>query len=129
MAGHVIERARYSRRDLQANPGVLFVFGDNMEERGLGGQAKEARGEPNAVGIPTKWQPTRRESAYFSDGDLARVKPRIDAAFARLEAHLAGGGDVVWPKDGVGTGLADLPSRSPMIHGYIQERRAALAPG
>lgn len=42
------------REDLQANPDVYYLFGDNVERRGLGGQAKEMRGEPNAIGVATK---------------------------------------------------------------------------
>jgi len=43
-----------TRQMLRAEPGTLWVFGDNLQRKGLGGQAKEMRGEPNAIGIPTK---------------------------------------------------------------------------
>jgi hypothetical protein len=117
---------RYARIDARTHPSTLFVFGDNMARKGLGGQAREMRGEPNAVGIPTKWLPSLAAGAYFSDEDLERVKPSLDEAFDKLEAHLAAGGDVVWPDDGIGTGLAELPSRAPAIHAYIASREKRL---
>lgn len=116
----------YTRDMARAAPNVLFVFGDNMRREGYGGQARELRGEPNAVGIPTKWKPRRVPDAYFTDKDLSTVKEAIDVAFDRLERHLREGGDVVWPVDGVGSGLAMLPERAPAIDRYIQGRLARL---
>src|SRR5271170_3204430 len=102
-----------TRQMLKDNPSVLYVFGDNMVERGFGGQAKEMRGEPNAVGIPTKYYPGSKENDYFADKDFAEAKAKIDLAFGRLIDHVLKGGDIVWPADGVGTGLADLKNRAP----------------
>lgn len=52
---HRIERMRHiSRAYVRANRDKLFLFGDNLERRGFGGQAAAMRAEPNAVGIPTK---------------------------------------------------------------------------
>jgi hypothetical protein len=48
-----------TRKDLRENPDKRYVFGDNVERRGYGGQAKEMRGEPNAIGVVTKWAPRR----------------------------------------------------------------------
>lgn len=115
-----------TRPDLQANPGTLFVFGDNMKERGLGGQARQMRGEPNAVGIPTKWKPTMESDAYFIDSDFPAVQGLIDERFNALLDHLRSGGRVVWPSSGIGTGLADLKNRAPRIWDYIETRRNAL---
>lgn len=124
--GNLIIVHHYYRSHLKHHADRLFVFGDNMVERGFGGQAKEARGEPNAVGIPTKWGPSMREGAFFTDRDLPKVRARIDAAFDRLEAHIANGGNVVWPQGGVGTGLADLPRRAPAIMAHIRQRAERL---
>lgn len=125
-----IEFRKIITRDmLRAEPGTLFVFGDNLLRVGLGGQAKEMRGEPNAVGIPTKKAPRNSDDAFFSDEDFDTVKPELDAAFAVLEQHLSAGGRVVWPSDGVGTGFAALPSRAPAIWSYLEQRRTALDGG
>lgn len=116
-----------TRQMLRNEPDMLFVFGDNMIEQGLGGQAKEMRGEPNAVGIPTKRLPATRQSAFFRDGDLRDARPKIEAAFLRLAFHLLKGGEVVWPADGIGTGLAELKTRSPVIWCLIENNRQILA--
>ena len=65
MTGTITFQERITRADLRANPDTLYVFGDNMRRRGMGGQAAEMRGEPNAVGIPTKWRPSRTEWDFF----------------------------------------------------------------
>lgn len=124
--GEIIEVARYRRSEIQANPDHLYVFGDNVSTLGRGGQARECRGEPNAVGIPTKWHPSMDDAAFFDDSALEKVKPRIQAEFRRLADHLEAGGTVVWPRDGVGTGLADLPRRAPAVAAYIERCRRHL---
>jgi len=124
--GQVRAQRWITREDLRTSPNTLYVFGDNMERRGLGGQAREMRGERNAVGIPTKWSPHRGESAFFRDSDLEAVRGHIDGAFAVLSAHLKKGEDVVFPSDGIGTGLAHLPRRAPKIYAHILAKLAAL---
>ena len=118
----MIERQkRIKRSDLQARPDTLFLFGDNWCKTGFGGQAKEMRGEPNAVGILTKRAPRRDSSAYLTDADFSWVRPVLDEQFLRVLHHIQGGGVVVVPEDGLGTGLAELPTRAPLIHRYIED--------
>ena len=92
----------------------LFVYGDNLKRIGNAGQAI-IRGCENAVGLPTKRAPCMTESCFFTDADLAVV---IKAASSDIDTlFLAAGHNVtiVWPKDGIGTGLAQLPQRAPKI--------------
>ena len=93
----------------------------------FGGQGKEMRGEPNTIGVPTKWSPSRETAAHFTDADCSNfdVMASIRQAFDRIEMALGAGRNVVIPADGLGTGLADLPRRAPRIHRYIEERIAA----
>lgn len=114
------------RQMLKDNPNTLYVFGDNMIEQGYGGQAKEMRGEQNAVGIPTKNYPGIKPQDYFSDDDFAIASAKIAKAFSLLFCHARGGGQIVWPFDGIGTGLAQLPERSPKIWQFIEAQKAAL---
>lgn len=109
-----------TRNDLRMKPEWLFVFGDNMQRRGRGGQAREMRGEPNAVGIVTKRAPSMDRRAFFSDDDYAEVAEVVYEAFERLEEHLALNGVVVLPTKGVGTGLAMLDFHAPKIDAMIQ---------
>jgi hypothetical protein len=122
----VIKQKMIYRSDLMENRDVLYVFGDNMQRVGLGGQARECRGEPNAVGIPTKWAPTMEERAFFKDSDLEVVGPVLDQELDRLVAHLDAGGVVVIPADGIGTGLSRLDQTAPRIFAYLQARLVAL---
>ena len=108
-----------TRQFIREHPDALFVYGDNMQQRGLGGQAKECRGEPNTLGIPTKWKPTWNPDAYFSDKDYDEVVPTIMVKFNLLEMKLKQGKDVYYPKMGIGTGRAELATRAPRIHQKI----------
>jgi len=101
-----------TRRMLRDEPDKLFVFGDNMERKGLGGQAKEMRGEPNAVGIPTKRAPSMEPSAFLSDDDFGEWLVAVEGDKERLFEHI---GTIVWPKAGIGTGLARLEETAPRI--------------
>ncbi len=112
-----------TRGDLRREPDKLFVFGDNVQRRGHGGQAKEMRGEPNAVGIPTKWSPTMSPSAFFKNDDTNFFIAEASVDFRRLRDF---SGTVVWPADDIGTGLAQLQRRAPRIWRLIQGLRQEL---
>lgn len=120
----VIYQQRISRADLQANPTVLYVFGDNMDRVGRGGQAKEMRGEPNAVGIPTKWGPYME----FTDAniDSPAIRGAWRAASIRLRKHLDARGVIVVPLEGIGTGLANLPTNAPAMFNELKRVGDAL---
>ena len=115
-----------TRRVLRANPDVLFVFGDNLQGAGFGGQAAEMRGEPNAVGIPTKRAPRMTPDAFFSDQDLPEVLQAFEEPFRRLRAHLEGGKDVIMPEAGIGTGFARLEQKAPAIHEALERHLREL---
>lgn len=125
-AGGIRYEAHITRAMVQAERRALFVFGDNLQRRGLGGQAAEMRGEPNAVGIPTKRAPSLGDSAFFTDADFDIFRDAAAPAFALLRAHAEGGGVIVWPADGIGTGLARLPERAPRIWAALERARVRL---
>jgi len=116
----IVRQSRIYRADLRANPGVLYVFGDNVTRRGLGGQAAEMRDEPNAVGVATKWSPGNHTLDYFDDFQFEKIANIIDADLERVRVHLDAGYVVVVPLDGIGTGLSELPERAPRVYEYIQ---------
>lgn len=108
----------YTRDEIRANPEKLYVFGDNFQRKGYGGQAAEARDEPNALGIATKISPAALLSDdYFSEVVFREFLPK----FMLLKMQLDTGGIVVWPKDGIGTGLALLPEAAPKIYAKLVE--------
>ena len=111
-----------TRQDLKNEPYKIFLFGDNLCRIGMGGQAGAMRGEPNAVGIPTKKHPSHREFAYFNDDEYEINIKHIDEAFL----DIGGNKNIVIPEDGLGTGLAQLPTRAPKTYQYILFKIAAL---
>ncbi|MGL4962835.1 MAG: hypothetical protein ACRC67_16505 [Inquilinus sp.] len=109
----------YLREQIKAAPNQLFIFGDNFEQKGFGGQAAEARGEPNAVGIPTKRAPSMRPHAFLADADLPTLQEAAEPALQRLRQHQDAGGTVVMPAAGIGTGLANLAQRAPACWAWL----------
>jgi len=102
----------------------VFVFGDNMEHRGLGGQAAVARpfvDSGKAVGLPTKIGP--RKGAFFSG--LAAEWFSVKVVFARLwELALEGKYIVFFP--GIGEGYANLAEECPAMLYYIKKEISRL---
>lgn len=113
----VIRQERISRKDIQNNPDCMYLFGDNLERKGTGGQAKEMRGEPNSIGIATK----RKEAhdnvncyMYGTDPDIYDV---IFKEFENVirEIDKQKPKAIIVPLDGIGTGIAMLQIRAPKV--------------
>lgn len=123
-----VERMPFITREMvRANRDKLFIFGDNLERSGYGGQAAAMRGEPNAIGIPTKKSPTNRAGAFFTDLEFEQNKAVIDAAFADVTNAIPDSIRViVSPSCGLGTGRAQLNRRAPRTFAYLQQRLAEL---
>lgn len=122
----VIYFKKIYREDLINNPDVLFLFGDNDLRKGYGGQATEMRGEENAIGIRTKWEPSTAKKAYFSDDDYETIVDMIDDDLEPVIEALENDQIVVVPVDGIGTGLALLEEKAPMVYEYLQEKMESL---
>jgi len=127
----VIRLDHITRSLVRSHRDRIFMFGDNMERAGFGGQAAEMRGEPNTIGVPTKWSPRRHDGAYFkdSDWDYFGVRITIQSAFATARMFLDAGVMVVVPSAGFGSGLADLARRAPRIHEAIEHLTRGLSYG
>lgn len=124
-----IERMRLiSREYVRANRDKLFLFGDNLVRRGFGGQARAMRGEPNAIGIPTKKSPSYKDAAFFTDEEFEQNKAAIDRSFAEIDQEAASDEIqvIVVSSDGLGTGRAQLNRRAPRTFAYLQSRLAEL---
>lgn len=107
-----------TRKNLRDNPKSIYLFGDNMERVGFGGQAKEMRGEPNAYGIPTKRTPGMRDKDFFSDTDptcLYHVSFGLMTVKNMLDRNVT----VIVPSDGLGTGLSRLHIYAPELDKLI----------
>lgn len=123
-----------TKADLKANPRVLYLFGDNALRAGRGGQAQVMRGVVNAHGIRTKWGPGRAPGDYYAEGEghthnLAIALQFVNEDFAVVHEWAKAGGLVVCPLDGIGTGLAELPTRAPTVMALIRSHLRAIARG
>ncbi len=114
----VLFQEHITRAEIRKYRDRLYVFGD-LERKGYGGQARECRGEPNAIGIPTKWAPSMRESAFFSDADYELWAESTKAAWNTLRDAVLEGKTVVFPKVALGTGPAQLAERALRIEAAI----------
>lgn len=116
------------REDLRRNQQCLYVFGDNVLRKGMGGQAGHMRGEPNAIGVATKYRPSMDPEDFFGEApeQVAAQNRLLDEDMKPLFEHVKRGGIVVWPTDGIGSGLSELPTRAPQTWDYLQQKLAAL---
>lgn len=119
-----------TREKVRANPYVLYLFGDNDIRKGLGGQAKEMRGEPNAMGISTKKLPNNKPEAFKTDDeysqncliileDIHRIRMRIlEKSYTNPYKAL-----VIPP---IGMGLANLPKNAPKTYYFLTQQLEEL---
>ena len=115
----IVTSQMYTKELLRAHPDKLFIFGDNMESRGKGGQAI-IRDEPNAYGIATKHSPHTGSSAYFSNEDLfnQKVMYRLNRQLDILDDK-AIGTVLVFPAGGLGTGLSAMSVHCPKLFAWL----------
>lgn len=109
------------REELQKNPTIMYLFGDNDKRTGLGGQAKEMRGEPNAFGISTKKRPSNDPDAFKTDEELEENKKIITADVEKILTEWRTGkytGVVIPP---IGVGLAKLKEKAPETFAFLQQ--------
>ena len=114
-----IQSEFYSPKQCRENPNSLYVFGDNTERVGTGGQACIRR-EHNSIGLATK----DTCGKYFSDKHLESNKIYInDDIFAIREKMLNDMyEELVLPAMGLGTGLSDMQNQCPRTFLYLCER-------
>lgn len=119
----------YADTLVRKNPDTLYIFGDNLQKRGFGGQAI-IRANENAMGIPTKKRPSMRQDAFFTDAELESNVIAIDAAIDQIQRRLDNDKNikrVVFPTGGLGTGLAQLAKKAPLTAAKLDQRIAQFA--
>lgn len=126
MRQFIVLRQHFIRRyDLRANPTVRYIFGDNLAKTGFGGQAHEMRGEPNAYGISTKLSPDT--FARDIPEHLALFTEAWDQEFPNLLLYkdwtlYSDPIIIVFPLQGIGKGLADMPNKAPLLYAILKKR-------
>lgn len=109
------------RQKLKQNPDVLYLFGDNLLRKGLGGQAKEMRGEENAIGILSKKYPSNQESSFYKDSDFDSWLLEFNSDIEKVDFALKSGKYRALVIPQIGVGLADLPNKAPKIWKYLKQ--------
>lgn len=107
------------RDDLRKFREVTYIFGDNDCRKGYGGQAKEMRGEPNSIGIRVKKRPSNDITAYYTDKEYSYNTEKIGEDFKKIVRDILMGRIIIFPADGIGTGLAKLNQFAPNTLEYI----------
>ena len=111
----------YTPELLRAHPDFTFVFGDNLERYGKGGQAA-IRDEPNALGLATKRAPSNEPDAFFDDEDhfdFAAMMMDVAVVLRTAVDH-----HVVIPfshRVELGTGLSQLPEKAPSFYEVLSD--------
>lgn len=114
----------YSIDQCRKNPTSIFIFGDNYNMRsGNGGQAI-IRDQDNAIGICTKWNPGTEDKDYFDDKDYEKIIKLIDEDINRVNMYIEEKGykDIVFPFQGIGTGLSTMQTKAPKVFCYLTVR-------
>jgi hypothetical protein len=99
---------------------MLFIYGDNWLHQGYGGQAI-IRDEPNTFGVPTKHKPYNSDDSFFSDDTYDANIEAFKLVILALIEKSRNYDYIVFPKDGLGTGLAKLPEKAPKTYKYMCE--------
>jgi hypothetical protein len=106
--------------DCKESPDSLFIFGDNDQSKGIGGQAV-IRNCVNSMGIPTKKFPSYHNQAYYTDREYNANCKKILTAVDRIIIESAKYKEIVFPLNGFGTGLSRLPEKAPKTLKYIND--------
>lgn len=119
---HNVKYMKYiTKHDVKHMPNAIFVFGDNDARSGLGGQAREMRGEPNAIGVRVKKSPSMAPTSFYRDEEYYTNINKIAEDLLRLH-QMSQGKTIIFPEDGIGTGMAMLDQTAPMTFNYLSER-------
>ena len=98
-----MEEVFITREYLIANTNHVFVFGDNLERRGLGGAAK-FRNFSNTYGFITKKQPYNFDESFYTPEEYKEVyQKEIDA----LRGLMMTNPNVIYLISKLGAGLAN----------------------
>jgi hypothetical protein len=110
----------WSTEDCHMQPESLFIFGDNDIKKGCGGQAI-IRYCKNTIGIPTKKLPNNKSSSFYTDNEFEDNCRKIIDAISLIIKKSVDYGELVFPFDGFGTGLAKLPENAPKTLEFLEK--------
>jgi hypothetical protein len=106
--------------DVMKSSTKFFVFGDNCDRRGKGGQAI-IRDLKNTIGLRTKKKPDNLSTSFFSDIEYQKNCELILEDVLNIKEKQLSDSAIVLSKNGYGTGLARLSDRSPQTFQYLND--------
>jgi hypothetical protein len=104
--------------DVAKNPQKIYVYGDNDQRSGLGGQAI-IRNEPNTIGIRTKKKPSTDKGAYYTDKEFESNKKKILEDINKILDELLFGATIIFSEGGYGTDRAKLKEKAPKTYDFL----------
>jgi len=106
----------YHPTDCTMQSNKLFIFGDNTEKVGRGGQAC-IRPCSNTIGIATKLSC----GEFMNDDNFITNKMWIDNDIVNIlkKSNFPGYTTIVFPFSGIGTGLANMQQKCPKTFLYL----------
>ena len=116
----IIEKEYFSPKICRENPQNLYIFGENQAQQGTkirgAGQAI-IRGQNNAFGFCTK----KSLYEYWTDEEKAENVDQIERDIKAL-LHFSKDFTLVFPYNGLGTGLSKLHQKAPKTFLYLSRR-------
>ena len=115
-----IQKEFFSIDQCMENPTKLYIFGDNVRRVGRAGQAviRDCR---NSYGIATKLLPSVNSNAFFRDNSDYHKKI-IEDDLTNLRSLTTKYDIVTFPRDGIGTGLSQMPHKCPSLFRFLSIR-------
>lgn len=117
-----VDPSWFSIKKCKENPTKLYVFGDNIRRVGNAGQA-QIRICKNSTGLATKLYPGMEPGDFMSDNLYNEHCMIIDKDIQKIlkvfENKDNGYTEIVFPIDGLGTGLSKLPEKAPKVYEFL----------
>jgi hypothetical protein len=109
----LIQDEWFSVKQCLENPRNLYIFGDNTLRYGKGGQA-QIRDCENSFGICTKWKPSMTDDSFFQDTiECLEIVEKDIVDLLHIKDNYK---NIIFPADGLGSGLSDMPNRCPLLY-------------
>lgn len=119
----ILVSRKFSIEQCRVNFDTLFIFGDNDERVGMGGQAI-IREQKNSVGFSTKKAPGGLKEDYYTDDEYEGNCKKIEEEIEKIKKYAQEGEykAIAFPFMGLGTGLSEMPLRCPKTFFYMCTR-------
>lgn len=119
----ILVSKRFSIEQCRVNFDTLFVFGDNLERTGMGGQAI-IREQSNSVGFATKKRPSRSGEEFFTDEEFEENCKIIEEEIVKINKYAEEKEykAIAFPLAGLGVGLSNMQQKCPKTFCYMTTR-------